>query len=705
MVSVVVIDDRVTNRNVLARLASSVEEGVRVKAFACPQKALDWLSGHAVDLLISDYKMPGIDGATLIRRFRELPVAADVPVMVITVHDDREYRYAALEAGATDFLISPVDPIEFRARARNLLTIQKQQRLLEERASALRRELDRKQTGEHPGEDLSERDLVSLFHDIPAMLSIADRSGRIFYANEASAPFLGETPSLRHRRLEEIFGQDVATRIRVMNAKVLETGRSLDPARYRFTRRDGVEATVVAAKAPLYDESGQVRGVVTCALDVTSLNGVREGRTTLTGLPGRSDFKDEVLRAKGRPRSRFAVHLLDLDRFKGINDAFGLDVGDQLLRLVAARLASAVPPAGRIAQLSGDAFVVLQPDVRAASQAKALADRLLATFEQPFVIDGEEIHTGASIGITLSPGDAITAEQLLTNAEHAMYRAKASGRNAVCFFARPMNTIAQRTGRLEHELRQAFAADQFTVHYQPSRDLRSGRLVSVEALLRWQHPEQGLIRPSAFISYAEELGLIGRLTERVLERACQDLVAWRLRGLQPLRLSVNVSPAQLGHSAFADLVETILTASGFEPSDLEFEITERMALDHDEPTLAEIGRLRRLGVTFSLDDFGTGYASLADAKRLPVQRLKIDHGFVHRLGDSHQDEAIVRAIVDLGHRLGLRTTAEGIETLGQLRFVTALGCDEAQGDLISPPRPAEALEALLEGPALSFASG
>jgi diguanylate cyclase (GGDEF)-like protein len=705
MASVVVIDDRVTNRNVLARLASSVEEGVRVKAFACPQKALDWLAAHPVDLLISDYKMPGIDGATLIRRFRALPGAADVPAVVITVHEDRQFRYAALDAGATDFLISPVDPTEFRARARNLLTLRKQQRLLEQRAQALRRELDRSRGGEPADPDGQGCDLELVLRDLPAVVSVTDRNGRVLYANRASAPFLGDPAQARHRTLEEVYGKDVATRILVSDAKVLETGRPLEPVECALAEPDGPTTTLLAAKAPLFDDSGQVRAVVTCALDVTSLGGPRERRTTLSGLPCRGAFQDEVLRESRRTRSRFAIHMIDLDRFKGINDVFGLEVGDQLLRLVATRLSGQVPRSGRIAQLSGDAFVVLQPNVRTPAQAKTLAERMLATFERPFLIGEEEIHTGASIGITLAPGDATTVDQLLTNAEHAMYRAKASGRNMICFFARPMNTLAQRNGRLEHELRQAFAASQFTVHYQPSRDLRSGRLVGLEALLRWQHPERGLIRPSAFISCAEELGLIGRLTELVLERACRDLAGLRLRGQPPMRLSVNVSPAQLSHASFADLVEGTLAATGFDPADLELELTERIALDHAEPTLAEIRRLRQLGVTFSLDDFGTGYASLADARRLPVNRLKIDRAFVCRLGESEQDEAIVRAIVDLGHRLGLRTTAEGIETQAQLRFVTALGCDEAQGDLISPPMPADELETRLEGPALSFASG
>jgi EAL domain-containing protein (putative c-di-GMP-specific phosphodiesterase class I) len=249
--------------------------------------------------------------------------------------------------------------------------------------------------------------------------------------------------------------------------------------------------------------------------------------------------------------------------------------------------------------------------------------------------------------------------------------------------------VARRTGLLERELRQAFVADQFTVHYQPQRDLRAGRIVAVEALVRWRHPRRGMVRPTEFIGLAEDIGLIGPLTERVLERACRQHQLWQSAGLA-LRLSVNLSPVQFREGGVVQLIERTLAETGFDPQYLEIELTEGVMLESSDASMTSLRRLRKFGIGFSLDDFGTGYSSLAYVKRLPVQRLKIDQSFVHRLGLDGQDEAIVRAVIDLGHSLDLKVTAEGVESVDQLRRLQELGCDEAQGDLISPPLPAEA---------------
>ena len=301
-------------------------------------------------------------------------------------------------------------------------------------------------------------------------------------------------------------------------------------------------------------------------------------------------------------------------------------------------------------------------------------------------------------------GEGQTADRLLKNAELAMYRAKSNGRNSSCFFAPQMNLVARRTGLLERELRQAFVADQFTVHYQPQRDLRAGRIVAVEALLRWRHPRRGMVRPTEFIGLAEDIGLIGPLTERVLARACRQHRLWQLAGMPALRLSVNLSPVQFREGGVVQLIERALAETGFDPRYLEIELTEGVMLESSDASMTSLRRLRKCGIGFSLDDFGTGYSSLAYVKRLPVQRLKIDQSFVHRLGLDGQDEAIVRAVIDLGHSLDLKVTAEGVESVDQLRRLQELGCDEAQGDLISPPLPAEAFLAAFASPGLPAAA-
>ena len=701
MPDVAVIDDRVTNRNVLTRLAASVEEGVRVKAFASPQVALDWFQGTMPDLVITDFKMPGMDGAEFTRAFRAIPGAADVPVVVVTVYEERSYCYQALEAGATDFLLSPVDHHEFRARARNLLTLRKQQKLLERRARDLHCELLSSTEQHEAALRASECRLRRLIDTVPAMISAVDSNGRLTLMNSAHRRLYGIDPAAAtDQTLAQVHGENYATQHLVLNAKVFETGENVPSFEHEaIAPGSDRELVLLTTKSPLVDEAGRVAEVVTVSLDVTDLKQAeaqirhQAGHDALTGLPNRALFKDFIEHALARARrgnTQAAVLLLDLDRFKGVNDAFGLPCGDLLLQAVAARLQTCLHDTETLARLGGDEFAILQSDVRRPEDPGALARRMIDSFGQPFETSGEEVHTSASIGITMFPADGHTADRLLKNAELAMYRAKSNGRNSSCFFAPQMNLVARRTGLLERELRQAFVADQFTVHYQPQRDLRAGRIVAVEALLRWRHPRRGMVRPTEFIGLAEDIGLIGPLTERVLERACRQHQLWQRAGLPKLRLSVNLSPIQFREGGVVQLIERTLEETGFDPQLLEIELTEGVMLESSDASMNSLRRLRKYGIGFSLDDFGTGYSSLAYVKRLPVQRLKIDQSFVHRLGLDGHDEAIVRAVIDLGHSLDLKVTAEGVESVDQLRRLQELGCDEAQGDLISPPLPAEA---------------
>jgi diguanylate cyclase (GGDEF)-like protein/PAS domain S-box-containing protein len=705
MPNVVVIDDRVTNRNVLTRLAASVAEGVRVKAFASPQTALDWIGGTMPDLVITDFKMPEMDGADFTRAFRAMPGALDVPVVVVTVYEERSYCYQALEAGATDFLLSPVDHHEFRARARNLLTLRKQQKLLEQRAHELRRELLSSTEQHEAALRASELRLRRLIDTVPAMISAVDHGGRLSLINSAHKELYGIDPAMvTGKTLSEVHGEDQAAQHLVLNAKVFETGETVPSFEHEVIAPGANrERILLTIKSPLFDDAGRVAEVVTVSLDITELKQAeaqmrhQAGHDSLTGLPNRALFRDFLEHALARARRhewQAAVLLLDLDRFKGINDAFGLPCGDLLLQAVAERLQTCLRDTEAIARLGGDEFAILQSDVRNPDDPRALARRMIDSFGQPFEANGEEVHTSASIGITMFPADGQTADRLLKNAELAMYRAKSNGRNGSCFFAPQMNLVARRTGLLERELRQAFVADQFTVHYQPQRDLRTGRVVGVEALLRWRHPRRGMVRPTEFIGLAEDIGLIGPLTERVLDRACRQHRLWLRSGMPAMRLSVNLSPVQFREGSVVSLIERTLADTGLAPDSLEIELTEGVMLEGSDAAMTSLHRLRKCGVGFSLDDFGTGYSSLAYVKRLPVQRLKIDQSFVHRLGQDGQDEAIVRAVIDLGHSLGLKVTAEGVESAEQLRRLQELGCDEAQGDLISPPLPAEAFDAV-----------
>jgi diguanylate cyclase (GGDEF)-like protein/PAS domain S-box-containing protein len=658
-----------------------------------------------------------MDGADFIRAFRALPGASEIPVVVVTVYEERSYCYQALEAGATDFLLSPVDHVEFRARARNLLTLRKQQKLLEERAHALRRELVSSSEQHEAALRASELRLRRLIDTVPAIISAVDVHGRLTLINSAHQQLYGVEPATAiGRTLKQVYGEEYATRQSVLNAKVFETAETLPSFEHEVTSPlADQERILLTTKSPLHDEAGRVADVITVSLDITELKQAearmrhQAGHDALTGLPNRALFRDCLDHALARARRAegvAAVMLLDLDRFKGINDAFGLPCGDMLLKSVAERLHGCLHETDAIGRLGGDEFAILQTGVNSADEPRSLARRLIDSFGQPFVLGGEEFHTSASIGITLFPADGQAADRLLKNAELAMYRAKSNGRNGSCFFAPQMNLVARRTGLLERELRQAFAANQFTVHYQAQRNLESGRIVGIEALLRWRHPRRGMVRPSEFVGLAEDIGLIGPLTERVLDTACRQHRMWQRAGLPPLRLSVNLSPTQFREGAVAALIENTLAETGLDPSWLEIELTEGVMLDNSETALASLRRLHQLGISFSLDDFGTGYSSLAYVKRLPIQRLKIDQSFVHKLGHDGQDDAIVRAVIDLGHSLSLDVTAEGVETAEQLARLQQLGCDEAQGDLISPPLPADDFHVLFQNHDLSaVASG
>ena len=418
----------------------------------------------------------------------------------------------------------------------------------------------------------------------------------------------------------------------------------------------------------------------------------------LTGLPNRTLLHDrlgqELARAR-REGSMVAVLLLDLDSFRDVNDTLGHPVGDQLLCAVAQRITAAVRATDTLARLGGDEFTLVQPQIRQTAEVIALADKILATLTMPFDVDGQEIHASTSIGIALFPQDGLDPDTLLKHAELALYRAKALGRNQFRFFEAAMDEEAQARRRLERELRLGLERGEFVLHYQPQLELASGRLAGVEALIRWNHPERGLVLPGAFIPAAEANGLIRPLGAWVLREACRQAKAWRERGWD-LSVAVNLSPAQLRHSQFLPTIGDALEAAGLEPARLELEITEGVLMENFEQQGDSFLRgLTADGVRLALDDFGIGYSSLAYLRHLPVKTIKIDRSFVRDLGQDPDALALVRAIVTLGHSLRKRVVAEGVENATQLELLRELGCDEAQGFHIARPLDTEQLENLL----------
>lgn len=418
----------------------------------------------------------------------------------------------------------------------------------------------------------------------------------------------------------------------------------------------------------------------------------------LTGLPNRVLFQDRLENAiaqAARDHRRVALLNLDLDNFKLLNDSLGHTAGDTLLRGVAARLKQCIPETDTVSRLGGDAFLIALTHIDNVDDINAILLEVLSQVAAPMDIAGRNLSLTCSIGVAVYPDDGDLFETLLKRADKAMYHAKEAGRNTYRFFTEQINTDSLSHLRIAHSLRQAVKQNQFTLHYQPQIDLRTGQLIGAEALIRWNHPTEGLVAPGDFIGIAEQTGLIVEIGDWVLREACHQAMAWQKAGLPPLTVAVNISAVQFRRGDFEQSVLTALAESGLAPKFLEIELTESVLLHDMDIMLALINRLKTQGLKLAIDDFGTGYSSLSYLKKFKVDRLKIDQSFVRDIARDPEDRAIVSAIVQMARSLNLRSIAEGVETAAQLEFLSEQGCDEAQGYFYSRPIPPEAFEAFV----------
>jgi diguanylate cyclase (GGDEF)-like protein/PAS domain S-box-containing protein len=537
-----------------------------------------------------------------------------------------------------------------------------------------------------------------LFDNNPMPMWVFDAETTGFLSvNDAAVQHYGYSrATFLGMKLREIWPQDEW----VIHTKALQhIGDTFYSGRHwRHLKADGSEIQVLTYGRRVAFEGRD--GYLVAVVDITERRKA-EARIAhmahhdgLTNLPNRELYQDCLKQAleQAEPRhQRVAVLCVDLDLFKNVNDSFGHPMGDRLLKQVADRLRSEVRGNNLVARLGGDEFAIILASDVSPKEASGFATRLIQILSAGYDIDGIEVVIGASIGIALSPGDGTTSEELMRNADMALYRAKSDGGGVHRFFEREMDRQAQRRRDMEVDLRRAFANGEFELHYQPLVDIAADRISGFESLLRWRHPEKGMISPAEFIPVAEDIGLIAPLGEWVLREACGEAVKWPA----DIKVAVNLSPVQFRSRNLVQVVISALANSGLSPTRLELEITESLFLAETEANLAILHQLRELGVSISMDDFGTGYSSLSYLRSFPFDKIKIDRSFIKDLAERSDCVAIVRAISGLGRSLNITTTAEGVETIDQLDWLRAEGCNEVQGFLFSAAKPAAEVEALL----------
>jgi diguanylate cyclase (GGDEF)-like protein/PAS domain S-box-containing protein len=535
--------------------------------------------------------------------------------------------------------------------------------------------------------------LREIIDHIPTQITVKDaRDSHYVMVNSvaeeqfgaAAADIVGKTP-------HDLFPPPIAERILAEDALALESTGTIFIDDHRWESRTLGSRIITSKRLAIRDKVGEARYVLNVVEDVTDRRAADEKIAhlahydALTDLPNRVLFRERIERELKKTASgeQFALLYIDIDEFKGINDSLGHHVGDELLKTVASRIRSCLKDSDLIARLGGDEFAVAQTGAVSAEEVAGFVTRIHEAIRQPYQCLGHQLSTDASIGIAIAPRDGTDHDQLIKNADLAMYAAKSGGRRTHRFFEPAMDASAKARLTMEQDLRQALADGGFEVHYQPLVHLGRNEVSGCEALLRWRHPERGMVSPAEFIPVAEDTGLINELGDWALRTACAEAATWP----EHVRLAVNVSPVQLKNQTLALRIAGALAASGLEPSRLEIEITEAVLIRDDEAALAILHQLRDIGVRIALDDFGTGFSSLSYLKRFPFDKIKIDRCFVSDISEVDASSSIVEAVVNIAAALNMTTTAEGVETEAQRELLRKLGCTEMQGYLFSPAKP------------------
>lgn len=712
---ILIVDDEPRMRTSLRLLLEGEDRDILESASGLG--ALTTLKSQEIDLVLLDINLQDISGLEVMEWIAHNKIQTSVIMVSADAQIDSAIR--ALRSGAVEFVRKPHELEEIQLKVENALH---------------RRRIERSHTLMTARLEQSERLHRFLVESSPDLIYTLDHEGCFIFIN-------GRVESLLGYLRNELIGSHYT---------VIVHEEDLEHAVYAFTeRRSDDRATsnieirlkcknngyrhfesrhIVAMLSAMgiykkgqdgqEGQSKRFMGTYGVARDVTERKIAEDTinfqalHDHLTHLPNRRLFKDRLelsLIQSKRYGGMVGVMFIDLDRFKLVNDTHGHAEGDELLKNVAQRLLKCVRASDTLARQGGDEFTILLPDLFQAEDASLIADKILEELKLPFNVVGQDFSASASIGISIFPRDGECADLLLKNADIAMYRVKASGKNGYKFFTKDMNSCYHERISLENELRQAILKSEFVLHYQPQINVNSNRIVGLEALIRWQHPVHGLLDPSSFIDMAEEIGLISAITDWVLDEVCRQHVAWRAMGLNDLRIAVNVSPQEFNNSNVVERIVSHLARYDLPEHALEVEITENLLLHDDSGVIDKVRHLRERGIRISIDDFGTRFSSLNYLQKFPISTIKIDKSFVRDLVEHHNSSPIIHAIIGIARGFRLHLVAEGVETHYQMKTLQELGCEDMQGFYFSKPLPAgEVVRLLLDsgsGGMACFTSG
>ncbi len=643
------------------------------------------LAEQAWDLVVSDYSMPSFSALEALQVLKQS--GFDIPFIVLSGNIGEETAVESMRAGAHDYVMKG-------NTARLLPAIDR-----ELREAASRRQ--RRRAEETLLE--SEQRFRSIFLNAITGMVTLSVDGCFLQVNPAFCKMLqcSEAELVGKSTYDFTHPSDIALTRRLFNEAELSQRQSVDYEK-RFVCKNGDTLWVHVSTCWLFDDQRQVTYAISLVHDITPhLQAQQEIRQlayfdTLTGLPNRQLFRErcaDLLAQAGK--NPVGLIILDLDRFKGINDTFGHDIGDQLLQEVSERLTDCLEKRAILARLGPDEFAVALPDIDSPESLSFLAEKILIALAVPIELNDQPLYCSASIGLALYPTDGGNVDTLVKHAGVALHQSKEQGVGSYRFYSPEMNLATCKRLAMETHLRQALERQELSLHYQPQIDLASGRVIGMEALLRWDSPALGSISPVRFIPLAEETGLILPIGEWVLETACKQAQEWHQAGFDRLRMAVNISGCQFKQPDFVDRIDRILQTTGLDPRCLEIELTESIVMERSEETLLTLTDLKVRGIKLAIDDFGTGYSMLSYLKYFPIDRIKIDRSFVRDITTDSDDAAITEAIVVMAHSLKLKVVAEGVETEEQLEFLRRCGCEEVQGYYFSRPHPVDRAELFL----------